>query len=87
MPAKADAEAFKVQPPQQQGYGQAVKEIKDAMEANAEQYYSPEAMKNHQCLGEGCGVCQALSGEYRKGVIQGARMGAKYPQVDWGQVE
>ena len=52
-----------------EGYSQAVAEIKQHMEANAKQYYSPEAMKNHECLGEGCGVCGALSTEYRKGVL------------------
>ena len=85
MTVKGDQAAL--MPESDKGYSRAVDEIKSAMEADAKQYYSPEAMKNHQCLGEGCGVCGALGVKYREGVIHGARLGAKYPQVDWGQVE
>lgn len=87
MTLKSDKELVKPTPDKVAGYSQAVNEIKEAMDNGKKQLYSKEAMANHDCLGEGCGVCGMAEAKYRAGIIAGARMGAKYPDVDWGQVE
>lgn len=88
MGLETDAKALAPnQQAKQDGYSQAVNEIKAAMQAGKEGFYSKAAMQNHDCLGEGCGVCGMAEAQYRKGVLQGARLGAKYPNVKWEDVE
>lgn len=80
----APAPPVQVQPPPQVDIAG---QIKQAFHDARDQFYSKEALTQHSCSGEGCGVCAMRDDAFRAGMVGGAKLAAKFPDIDWSVVE